>query len=233
MTTQQPLNRKPTMSNNKQNSPSNQAASDLNAKTPVQEKSEALNTTPPPPTESDNVPFSGISAAKEEVTSEPSAEPVIVTDNAEKITLSELLASYEAGMGRLVHYDRDTAIGYQTLLVRAITDWAASAKYATNNGVDFIKTARTLAAWFAENIEGCCDPQLIYRGLVGQGTPLRNEAEYKRYTAICGLFYRLATKAQHSILSGDPKQIQDHFKDITVDAKFIDLISEAIQAQRI
>lgn len=221
------------MSSNKQNQSNNQTASDLIAKTPVQEKSETLNTTPPPPTDSDNAPFSGISAAKEEATSEPSAEPVIVTDTEDKITLSELLSSYAANMGRLVQYDRDTAIGYQTMLVRAITDWAASAKYATNNGADFIKTARTLTAWFAENIEGCCDPQLIYRGLVGHGTPLRTETEYKRYTAICGLFYRLATKAQHSILSGDPKQIQDHFKDIAIDEKFIDLISEAIQARRI
>jgi hypothetical protein len=243
------------MSNNKHHHSKPQSQNQAEQKPPVVEE---INTTPPPPTEEETAPFTPesevVQATESQVSSEeeaiavdgssieePAAEAplvseAVVAESSPVSDLQALLDEYSENMNYRMQYNRDRAIYHQISLVRVITDWVNSAKHVKDNADDFFITGRTLARWFAENSEDCCDPQMIYRGLNSNGvhgSPLKDLTAYNRYTAVCGIFYRLATPSQHAVLSGDLKQIQDHFKNIQIEPRFIELLSEGIRDKRI
>lgn len=145
---------------------------------------------------------------------------------------NETLDAYAKNMNRLVHYDRDNATHFQTTLVRLVNDWVKSAK-DNDNGEKFFKLGRLLVKWFQSNIDGCTAPELIHRALHEYGSPIRNDADYDRWTTLIGMLYRIDGGVQQAVLKNE-KEINDHFKAVAgaFDGRFMALLTEAVDKKR-
>lgn len=172
---------------------------------------------------------------------EEQVEPVFDVVEQRNVALQEelqhyvdKLREYAENMNRGVEYNSVTSGIQQHHFINLIKNWVSKAVSKEESDVNqFYAIGKIIREWFAEHVEdGCASADLLHRGLLHPSLGLSSKT-YQQHLSVCNLFTRLTNSSVRTVMSGNEKEVYDHFAQAEMKPRFLDLVIEGISSKRL